>query len=116
MYIRSQPACVEVAAWHHNCTCLVARSNSLGPKAQLCVGRESGREIGRKREVGMKLGGIRMQALDAGIYTKRLHALSVTHARISLPHASNQRRSVRRLCTINIPDLDTRMRLYLTLR
>ena len=26
------------------------------------------------------------------------------------------RRPQRRLCTINIPDLDTRMRLYLTLR
>ena len=33
----------------------LARSNSLGPKAQLCVGRESGSEIGRKREVGMKV-------------------------------------------------------------
>ena len=39
------------------------------------------------------LGGIRMQALEAGQYAT---ALSVTHARISLPHASNQQRSIRK--------------------
>ena len=51
------------------------------------------------------------------VYCHDAHGNNYTHA-----HARGERASVdvlvtqRRLCTINIPDLDTRMRLYLTLR